>query len=288
VERRQLEYFLAVVEHGGFTAAAQAIFVAQPSLSQSIRSLENELGVQLFDRVREGTRLTTAGEALLAPARRALREFDAARVAVSAVRGLVAGRLDIATMPALSVDPLPALLARFHGAHPGVSYRVLDASQSDFDRLLETSEVEIAFSVTEPRGTNLRTHAFPDVEMFLAYPPNFPEAATNAEHGVEELGLVVWTPSRALVLEALASRGIVASVAVETDHQAAIVPFVLSGLGVGLLGGVRAREVKAGGGSLRSLEPPLVRRALMVAAGGPLSPAAAAFWQISTEATGPG
>ncbi len=51
MERRQLEYFLAVVEHGGFTAAATALHVAQPSLSHAIRSLEREFGGRLFHRV---------------------------------------------------------------------------------------------------------------------------------------------------------------------------------------------------------------------------------------------
>ncbi|MGH3631406.1 MAG: LysR family transcriptional regulator, partial [Sciscionella sp.] len=74
MERRQLEYFLAVVDHGGFTAAATELHVAQPSLSHSIKTLERELGAELFHRLPRGVRLTSAGEALVAHARRVLRD----------------------------------------------------------------------------------------------------------------------------------------------------------------------------------------------------------------------
>ena len=60
MERRQLEYFVAIVEHGGFTHAARALRVAQPSLSRSIGRLEHELGVQLFHRVGRNAVLSSA------------------------------------------------------------------------------------------------------------------------------------------------------------------------------------------------------------------------------------
>ena len=76
MDRRALQYFLAVVDHVTFTNAAAALNVAQPSLSQAIQTLERDLGVQLFLRVSRGARLTSAGEALVAPARRTLRDFE--------------------------------------------------------------------------------------------------------------------------------------------------------------------------------------------------------------------
>jgi len=66
MERRQLEYFVAIVEHGGFSAAARALHVAQPSLSRSIGKLEHELEVTLFHRVGRTAVLSAAGEALAA------------------------------------------------------------------------------------------------------------------------------------------------------------------------------------------------------------------------------
>ena len=85
MDLRKLGLFLAVVDEGGFTRAALAEFVSQPSVSQAIRELEAELGTPLFHRVGRGVTLTAAGEALVGPARQTLRDVEMARAAV--VRG---------------------------------------------------------------------------------------------------------------------------------------------------------------------------------------------------------
>jgi DNA-binding transcriptional LysR family regulator len=99
VDLRQFDYLVAVADTGSFTRAAASLQVAQPSLSQAIRSLEVELGVELFHRTTRSVRLTPAGEAILPSARQALRDADNARAAVAAVVGLQAGRLDIVCPP---------------------------------------------------------------------------------------------------------------------------------------------------------------------------------------------
>src|SRR5690348_10161914 len=98
MDSRQLEYFLAVVDHGGMSAAAAALHLSQPSLSQAIRGLERDLGVPLFHRVGRRVVPSAAGEALVPPARQVLRDLRTARASVDAVRGLDGGRLDIATL----------------------------------------------------------------------------------------------------------------------------------------------------------------------------------------------
>ncbi|MER6877783.1 LysR family transcriptional regulator, partial [Amycolatopsis sp. NPDC000673] len=81
MERRQLEYFVAIAEHGGFTHAARALRVAQPSLSRAISKLEQDLGVELFHRVGRNAVLSNAGELLAGRARLVLRDLDALRAA---------------------------------------------------------------------------------------------------------------------------------------------------------------------------------------------------------------
>src|SRR5262249_20962619 len=82
VELRAIEYSAAVVDHGGFTRAAAALGVAQPSLSEGVQRLERELETTLFERSGRTVRLTVAGDALLGPARQLLRDRDAALDAV--------------------------------------------------------------------------------------------------------------------------------------------------------------------------------------------------------------
>ena len=79
MELRQLEYFLAVVDEGSFTAAAARLYMVQSGLSAALRVLERELGTELFVRVRRGVELTDAGRAFLEPARAAIADTGRAR-----------------------------------------------------------------------------------------------------------------------------------------------------------------------------------------------------------------
>src|SRR4029450_10878186 len=91
MDLRQLGYVVAIAEEGGFTSAADRVGISQPSLSYAVKALENELGALLFHRLGRSVRPTAAGEALLGPARQALRDAEVARAAVAAGAG-VAGR----------------------------------------------------------------------------------------------------------------------------------------------------------------------------------------------------
>ncbi len=95
MEFRQAEHFLAVVEHGGVVRAAAALHLAQPSLSQSIRVLEREMGTPLFHRVGRGLVPTPVGAALVKPARQLLRDVATAQASVAELSGLHGGHVDI-------------------------------------------------------------------------------------------------------------------------------------------------------------------------------------------------
>src|SRR3954470_2587299 len=116
MELRQVEYVVAVVDHGGFTRAAAALHVTQPSLSSGVATLERELGVALFHRLGRRVALTSAGEAILAPAQRLLREAASVRDAVAGVAELVHGTLDLVSLPTLAAEPLAPMVGAFRSA----------------------------------------------------------------------------------------------------------------------------------------------------------------------------
>src|SRR5688572_24709858 len=113
MDMRRLQMFLAVHEHQSFTRAAKASFISQPALSQCIKELENQMGAVLFHRLGRRVTLTPAGEALVGPASQVVREFEAGRRAVQAVKGLQAGRLDLVCLPSLAADPVAPLIGAF-------------------------------------------------------------------------------------------------------------------------------------------------------------------------------
>src|SRR6478752_1080849 len=127
MDLRRLRLFLAVVDHRGFTAAAAAIHVAQPAVSLAVRELERELDATLLVRSRLGVTLTSAGAALVEPARQALHDVE---IAVAAVTGLLAGHVDVAALPTLAADPLAGVAGRFRRAHPQVAVRIVATDDS--------------------------------------------------------------------------------------------------------------------------------------------------------------
>uniref|UniRef100_UPI000B00BF77 LysR family transcriptional regulator n=1 Tax=Pseudomonas aeruginosa TaxID=287 RepID=UPI000B00BF77 len=126
---RHLRYLLAVAEHRNFTRAAEALHVSQPTLSQQVRQLEEQLRVQLLDRSGRSVRPTDAGELYLLHARRALRELEAAQRAIHEVRDLSRGRLRLGMTPTFT-----CYLARI--SHSPAHWAVLtDAGRRRWRRL---------------------------------------------------------------------------------------------------------------------------------------------------------
>lgn len=117
---RQLEYFVAIAEERSLTRAAERLLVAQPSLSQQMRSLESEIGVPLLERLPRGVRLSTAGERFLPEARAAIEHADRARRSARMAWGLEGGELHIATIASVAAGWLPMALRRWQVRHPEV------------------------------------------------------------------------------------------------------------------------------------------------------------------------
>ena len=114
----QLEHFLAVAEEGTFTRAAERVGRTQPAISQSIKKLEDELGMPLFARDLHDVSLTEAGKALLEYARRMVKARDDAMRMLGSLKHLSTGTLNIAAHESAAVYLLPAAL-RHYGRHAG-------------------------------------------------------------------------------------------------------------------------------------------------------------------------
>jgi DNA-binding transcriptional LysR family regulator len=135
MDLRRLEIFAKVAELGSFSRAAEALFLTQPTVSEHIRSLEEELGVQLLDRLGRGTTPTRAGQLLLGYAQRLLALGREARQAMDRFQGRVLGELMVggSTIPGEYV--LPELVGRFKHRYPEISICLLIGSSSAGDRV---------------------------------------------------------------------------------------------------------------------------------------------------------
>jgi len=287
MEMQQLRYALAVIDTGSFTAAARQCFVAQPSLSQSIRNLERELGVELFDRIGRGFVVTAAGTAFAAAARSAVRAVENVRVEVDAVAGVVAGHLDLVSLPTLAVEPVSPLVGTFRRAHPGVVVRLAQPDgTADLVRAVLSGASEVGVTVLPLAEPGLVTHPLGRQEIVVVLPPGSRRRTPIDPRALAALPLVtnpVGTSTRTLLDAVVSDSGVTPTIAVETDQREAIIPLVLAGAGAALLPRVMARSAGVQGAGVVSLEPRLWRDIVLVHRAGALSPAARAFLAVATK-----
>ena len=125
VDLRQLEIFVKVAEFGSFSKAAEALYLTQPTVSEHIRTLEDEFGVRLLDRLGRGAAVTRAGSLLLSYAQRMLALSREARQAMESFQGRMSGELLIGASTIPGEYVLPALIGRFKEKYPDISITLL-------------------------------------------------------------------------------------------------------------------------------------------------------------------
>lgn len=129
---RQLRYFLTIADEGSISKAAEKLHMSQPPLSQQLKLLETELGVQLFERNTRKITLTNVGEALLYRTRQILDLFELTKNEVMDINEGLDGTLSIGTVSSAGATFLPDIMQRFHQKYPRVKFEILDEDSDSF------------------------------------------------------------------------------------------------------------------------------------------------------------
>lgn len=286
MELHQIGYVVEVIDRGGFTRAAHALGVTQPSLSQGVRTLEAELGVDLFHRLGRRVTLTAAGQAFAGPAREVLRAATLARNAVADVTELVTGVLELAALPTLAVDPLASLVGEFRTAFPGVRVRVIEPDgDHGIDDLLRQGRAEIGITDLPVRDEGLVTKTLMTQDLLAACPPGTVfrtgRAIITDFASVPLITTPPRTSTRSLLNAAFANANLEPTIAVELAQRDAIAPLVVSGAGSSILPRALAEDAASKGAVIAEFDPPITRTIGLVFRSGLLSPAARAFLQLA-------
>ncbi|MER0449530.1 LysR substrate-binding domain-containing protein [Streptomyces sp. Edi4] len=268
---QQLLYFVAVAETRHFTRAAERVHVSQPSLSQQIKALENELGAELFSRARGNIALTDAGEALLPLARRILADADTARIEVQELAQLRRGRVRLGATPSLCTGLLPDVLRAFHASHPGIQLLIEEGGSHDLVRELARGALDLALIVLPlPTGSpalttiELLREDLVVVSSADEEPPGSGSRVRIAE--LRDAPLVMFRHGydlRELTVAACRAEGFEPSFTVEGGEMDAVLGFVRAGLGLAVVPSMvaaRSRDLR-----VTPLARPGLRRTIALA-----------------------
>jgi DNA-binding transcriptional LysR family regulator len=284
MERRQLEYFVAIVEHGGFTHAARALRVAQPSLSRAIGRLEHELGVQLFHRVGRNAVLSSAGEHVVDRARLVLRDLDALRAAARTIGAGAAGRVDVAATSSSALEPVIGTIAALREEHPGVlvsTSSALSAAEVVAMVLQGRCEVGVCGHAERPAGQGLIAHHLRDEEFLLVAPPDT-RLGTNDEVTRDDLRgmrFVVTRPATAAraLFDRIAESVGGLHVATEVGDRSVVLPMVLRGIGASIMPDGWSDLAGRAGAAVHHFTPAERLPQWLIHRSGPITPATQAF-----------
>jgi DNA-binding transcriptional LysR family regulator len=186
MELRHLRYFVAVAEELHFGRAARRLQISQPPLSQQIRRLEEELGVELFRRTKRDVRMTSAGQAFLERARRLLVEVERSVESTrQAARGVV-GRLEIGYVPAAEIRVLPRVLRAFRRRFPRVETGLRLLTPAEQVDALRQGRVDVAITRLPLREEGVRVERFLREECRVAVSRRHP-LARRAVLGPDDL-----------------------------------------------------------------------------------------------------
>ncbi len=261
---RQLRTFVAVVEAGGISAAARTLHLTQPAASQQLRELERVLRARLLERAGGKVLPTTAGEALLGPARRIQAAVEDAFAAVASLHAGETGRVRLGTGATACIYLLPPVLAAVKRRMPGLEVIIATGNSTDVIRRVETGELDVAL-VTIPVAANRTlsvTRLVSDPLVALIPQPMAPAGKSLTAAQIARLPLILYErggSTRAIIDAWFRRAGVTPTPIMQLDSIETIKTLVAGGLGASIMPQLAlARPVQ--GTAVRTLRPALSRQ----------------------------
>ena len=291
MELHQLRYFLAVARTRNFSRAAEQCHVAQPSLSQQIMKLEDELDERLFERTKRDVALTPAGELFRAHAERVLEEVELARDKVREVRGLVRGRVTLGALPTVAPYFLPQRLKAFAAKFPGIDVVVHEDTTAQLAAAVAAKEVDVALVSLPVERAGLEAEEFFDEPLLVALPAGhrLVKAKRLTLDDLESEPFILMKEGHCLAGQALQFcrlNGFAPRVSFRSAQIETVLAFVAAGWGVSIVPAMAGNL--PGKGVVRRALPGLSRPiGVIYRSGRPLSRAARALVDFLRE-SGPG
>jgi DNA-binding transcriptional LysR family regulator len=235
---RQLRAFVALEQERHFTKAAQRCHQTQPAFSALIKSLEDSIGVRLFDRTTRRVELTPEGALFNTSALRLLNDLDAVMENLQDHVAKRKGRVSVAALPSLAAGWLPDIYAQFHARYPAIELQLHDALLEPCLELLRRGAVDMAVAAQGKDMAGLLAEPLCEDHFYVVCRDDHPLAARSSVHLRELKGsAVIQLGKNSSIRQSLLHNTDFCSLGsfLEVDHLATVTGLVAAGLGVSLV-----------------------------------------------------
>jgi LysR family hydrogen peroxide-inducible transcriptional activator len=240
MELQQLRYVSAIAETGSFSRAAERCQVAQPSLSQQVLKLEQDLGAKLFDRLGRSVRLTDAGRAFLPHARSILNQMETARSSVADTLADIRGSVAVGVIPTIAPYLMPRYTTVFARKYPEAKLRIVEETTPVLVEGLRDLSIDLAILALPLRHKDLELFPLRTEPLFVVLPRNHPRAAAEslALKDIRGEAFVMLRDGhcfRDLSIAACARARVTPHIAFESDQFSSLFGMVAAGVGISLV-----------------------------------------------------
>lgn len=241
MELRQLQYTIQIAEERNFSRAADKLHIAQPSLSQQLSKLEQELGVKLFQRNTSSVELTHAGASFIEHAQKILDAVEQLRQEMDDISQLRAGRVVIGSMPITGSHLLPYVLPAFKKTYPEIQVNLLEDTSLNLEKLTAGGGTDLSLLSLPLQESSLTYEPIGEEMIDLAVPPGHPLA--ELEHHPEGVAIerlkdepfIVLKKGqgfRTMTIDLCKSAGFEPNVVFESNNIETVQSLVAAGMGI--------------------------------------------------------
>lgn len=261
-----LRTLIAIAETRSFSAAAEKLFITPSAISHQMRDLEQELGVDLFDRETRPPRLNIHGHAIVEQGRDVLRRFDTL-VDLAKTPGAVGGRLMLGCVSGVSGELIPRALANLRASHPAVVVSIEEGLSEALANRVRRRDLDAAIITELPEADpELKSLLITEEAMMVVAPRGCPHPGWRETLKAYPFIRLNRNAGMGKVIDrALRASRLVVEDAMELDSSEAVVGMARSGLGAGVIPAGRLRQIPTGEVvSMPFGEPPIYRRVVLI------------------------
>lgn len=259
--------FLAVIDHGGFHKAAEALALSQPALSRRIQSLENAIGAPLFERTTRRVALTAAGRSFAPAARRIIDDFEGSLLGITGLGSRQSGSITLACVPTAVFYFLPQAIEQFAQSYPRIRFRILDLSANDALESVRSGEAEFGINFIGSADADLTFTPLLDDPFVLVCHRRHRLAAQGKVNwadleGEALVGVSRLSGNRQTLEAALVKTGVRLEFRYEVNHLSTSLGLVERGLGMAVLPRLAAPPASHPVITTHALTDPVVQRTI--------------------------